>query len=51
MPRYNSAIKEHRRILEAIQHKDTDEALYALRVHLENSFELTFNTVSNLASS
>lgn len=48
---YNSAIKEHRRILEAIQHKDTDEALYALRVHLENSFELTFNTVSNLASS
>ncbi len=43
---YESAIAEHRRVLEAIQRQDTDDALYALRIHLENSYKLTFTSIS-----
>ncbi len=44
---YNAAIVEHRKILEAINHRDTNEAVYAMREHLETSVE---NAIQQLNS-
>jgi DNA-binding FadR family transcriptional regulator len=35
----SAAIAEHRKILEAIARRDTNEAVYAMREHLETSVE------------
>lgn len=44
---HNAAIVEHRKILEAINHRDTNEAVYAMREHLETSVE---NAIQQLNS-
>ncbi|MCE1195681.1 FadR family transcriptional regulator [bacterium] len=44
---HTAAIVEHRKILEAINHRDTNEAVYAMREHLETSVE---NAIQQLNS-
>ncbi|MDO4548346.1 MAG: FCD domain-containing protein [Clostridia bacterium] len=41
---YAGAINEHNNLLKAIKCRDTDEALYRLRVHLENSYNITLQS-------
>lgn len=48
---FDGAVREHRRILDALSRRDTDEALYSIRLHLDGSLKHTFGVFDDAPNS